>query len=217
MSPGSSLWIDPRRDAAHGNRGIAGVQYRYREFPDRFRASRPAARPRSPSAGSGRDLGGLVPHDRRARRKRRSHGSLRIRPVDIAEVTGRRRNPARTRRRRKRPAEGPLPRHRTVRKRRSRDRSGPEADRLSGGARRFLSASEGAYSVSLCDGREELLRQRVEVWAGPRAPGARSASVWESRRRLGPRRRESLCGLDRRPVPGCRRALLLDGPPRGHA
>ena len=41
---------------------------------------------------------------------------------------------------------------------------------------------EGAYSVSLYDGREELLRQGVEVSSGQRPSGSRPASVWEIER-----------------------------------
>jgi hypothetical protein len=41
---------------------------------------------------------------------------------------------------------------------------------------------EGAYSVSLYDGREELARQGVEVSSGQRSLGSRAASVWEIER-----------------------------------
>ena len=40
--------------------------------------------------------------------------------------------------------------------------------------------AEGAYTISLADGREELARQVVEVPAGPRSPAGRGPSVWET-------------------------------------
>lgn len=46
----------------------------------------------------------------------------------------------------------------------------------------FRPATAGTYTISLYDGRREVARQSVEVWAGPRAPGARAASVWEAER-----------------------------------
>ncbi len=42
--------------------------------------------------------------------------------------------------------------------------------------------AEGTYTVSLVDGREELMRREIEVSGGPRPRGSRAGSVWETLR-----------------------------------